>query len=116
MPTSRRLVVIHRKNSPPVAHCSRTVAASSLIIQTRAQLDRSGIDDDEGMVDVVETVGPSVGCDDDVFEASAPLPREVDARLDREGVTGRERFAVTAHDVRVLVLFDADAVAGAMDE
>src|SRR5260221_10096610 len=31
MPTSRRRVVTQRKNSPPVAHWSRRVAASSLI-------------------------------------------------------------------------------------
>src|SRR5437899_11846091 len=31
MPTARRRLVTHRKRSPPVAHCSRTVAASSRI-------------------------------------------------------------------------------------
>ena len=35
---------------------------------------RSGIDDDEVVVDGVERVGPGVGGDDDVFDPGAPLP------------------------------------------
>ena len=83
-----------------------------------ARSTTSGVDDDEAVVDVCSAhPGPRrrIG-DDDVFEAGAPLPGEVDAGLDRERVARRERLAVAADDVRVLVLLDADAVTGAMDE
>src|SRR5438067_13538613 len=36
MPTARRRLVTHRKRSPPVAHWSRTVSASSLITPERS--------------------------------------------------------------------------------
>ena len=43
-------------------------------------------------------------------------PGDVDAGLDAEGVAGRQRRAVAGDDVGVLVLLDADAVAGAVHE
>src|SRR5205823_12319098 len=46
----------------------------------------------------------------------AVLPGQVDAGLDREGVAGYQRVAVSAHQVGILVFFQTDAVTGAMDE
>ena len=56
------------------------------------------------------------GRDDDVLEPHAPLAGHVDARLDAERVTRRERAVVALDDVRVLVLLHADAVTGAVHE
>ena len=76
----------------------------------------SGVDRDEAVVGTVEGIGATVGGDHDVLEAEAEAPGQVDAGLDREGVPGDEPVAVADHDVGVLVLLDADAVAGAVHE
>ena len=68
------------------------------------------------MVGAVERVGTRVGRHHDVLEAEPEPARDVDAGLDREGVAGLQRRAVARDDVGVLVLLDADAVTGAVDE
>src|SRR5690606_24613481 len=73
-------------------------------------------DDDQVPGGDVEPVGARLGADDDVLDARAVGPGQVEAGLDGEGEAGLQRFSVAGDDVRVLVAFDADAVAGAVDE
>src|SRR5690606_40974426 len=73
-------------------------------------------DDDQVPGGDVEPVGARLGAHDDVLDARAVGPGQVDAGLDGEGEAGLQRLSVAGDDVRVLVAFDADAVAGAVDE
>src|SRR4051812_8860306 len=70
----------------------------------------------EAVVDGVEGVGAVLGDDHDVLDAHPPLALDVDAGLDREGVADGEPVAVAADQVGVLMLLEADAVAGAVNE
>jgi len=54
--------------------------------------------------------------DRDVFDADAESARDVDAGLDRKCHPGLEPLLVAAHQVRVLVPIEADAVTSAVDE
>ncbi len=54
--------------------------------------------------------------DHDVLEPHAEPSRQVDAGLHRKGVPLDQYRVVPGHQVRVLVLLDADAVPGAVDE
>src|SRR6185436_17343658 len=96
--------VNQRKNKPPVAHWSMTVAPSSLITRSWEPEVASSVDDDEIVLDGVQRIRTGLGRDDDVFEPRPPRALEVDAGLDRERVTGNECFAVAPDDVRILVL------------
>src|SRR4051794_36929402 len=93
-----------------------TVAPSSLITRSWAPEVASSVDDDEIVFDGVQCIRTGLGCDHDVLEPRAPLALEVDAGLDRERMTGNECFAISTDDVRILVLFDTDAVTGSVDE
>ena len=68
------------------------------------------------MVDGVERDGPVLADHHDVLEAHAEPPREVDAGLDREGVSHGQDGVVARHEIGVLVLLDPDPVPGAVDE
>src|SRR5438067_2065972 len=76
----------------------------------------SAVHDDQPVVDVVERLRPLGAGDDDVLDARTVAARQVDPRFDRKGVPRGQRVAVAADDVRILVLLQPDAVAGAMDE
>ena len=52
----------------------------------------------------------------EVLDADPDAILEIDARLDAEGMTGRDRKVVALDHVGVLVLLHADAVARAVDE
>src|SRR5882724_7889100 len=114
MPTSRRRVVTHRNRSPPTAHWRRTVETWSFIARTAGS--GGSTDDGELAGCLVEALRAGLGGDHDVLDAGAAAAREVDAGLDREGVTGRQRGGVARHEVGVLVLLEADAVARPVDE
>src|SRR5438309_2324406 len=146
MPTSRRRVVTQAKNSPPTAHWRSTVETWSFIGRRQSvlafdfrwipvnerrlgptvadrrdrrgrRLDRPGSTDDGQLAGrLVEPLRAALGGHHDVFDAGAAAAREVDPRLDREGVAGRQRGGVAGHEVGVLVLLEADAVARPVDE
>src|SRR5215212_4912201 len=65
---------------------------------------------------VVERADAVLGADDDVLDAGAAAPGQVDARLDRERHARHQRQVVPGHDVGRLVGVQPDAVAGAVDE
>src|SRR5579864_7045476 len=76
----------------------------------------SGVDHGQAVVDMVERLRTGVVGHDDVLDPGAEAAGQVDAGLDREGVAGRDRLAVPADQVGVLVLLQPDTVAGAVDE
>ena len=127
VPRARRHVGVLRAR-PTVRWPGSTTAPSSInltqyspaiaesLFATHGQQQRSGVDDDQRVVDVVDGQRAGVGGDHDVLEAHPPSPRHVDAGLDAEGVARLQRQAVALDHVRVLVLLHADAVAGAVDE
>src|ERR1700677_5339454 len=69
-----------------------------------------GLDEDEVAGGVVEAFVAGFGADDDVLDAGAVRAR-VDARFDGERHARLQGGRVTRDDVRVLVRFEADAVA-----
>jgi len=60
-------------------------------------------------------INRTLAAEDDVFNARAIKPLNVDARLNAEGVTWDELRGVAFDDVRILMLFKADAVSSAME-
>src|SRR5271157_3165909 len=62
----------------------------------------------------IQDIGAGLGADDDVLQAYSPPAGQVDARLDAEGHPGSQRRDVAGNHVRILVYFQADAVADAM--
>ena len=97
-------------------------AAGGPLQQQRGEVERhrmgpESADDREVACGAVQAVGSVVGGDHDVLEAEPEAAGQVDAGLDAEGVARRRGgVRVARDDVRVLVLLDADAVAGAVDE
>ena len=81
----------------------------------RSILDQLG-PDDEIVVGGVERPRPVLGRDHDVFEARAEAAGQLDARLDGERHSLRQRKVVAGDDVRLLVHGHPDPVAGAVDE
>ena len=61
-------------------------------------------------------IGPSGPQTDDVLDPGAVFADEVDPGLDREGHPLAKRLPVAGDDVGVLVAFEADAVAGPVEE
>src|SRR5215210_3422382 len=53
---------------------------------------------------------------DDVFDSGAVTTRQIDARLDTEGHSRLQRFAIAGDQVRVFMSLEADPVPGAVEE
>src|SRR4051812_3128906 len=73
-------------------------------------------DDPQIVAGVVQSPAAVLGGDDDVLDAHAEAPGEVDPRLDREAHPGLDRPGLALDHVRRLVRRLADAVADAVDE
>src|SRR5436309_15397409 len=112
MPTSRRRVVTQQKKRPPVAHWRSTVETWR---RTSVDLGPSA---DHGEVPGrrVEALGTGLGGHDDVLDAGSAAAGQVDPGFDGEGVARPKGCPVARHQVRILVLLQADAVAGAVHE
>src|SRR5438132_5216231 len=97
---------------------ARNAARSAIAAATTASQKRSGLADDrERVIRSVQRLGATVITEDrDVLDADAEPPWDVDAGLDRERHSGLEHLVVAAHEVRMLVSVEADAVPGAVDE
>ena len=95
MPTSRRRVVTHRNSSPPVAHCSSTVAASRRITAG------DGTDTFVGIrIRALFLVALLAACSGDAAEeeaepAAPEVPPALDDFLDRVAPHGEVAFTAT---------------------
>src|SRR5258706_9339053 len=71
----------------------------------------------EGAIRPVQTLASTVSPDDrDVLDPDPEPAREVDAGLEREGHPRLEELIVAAHEIRMLVAVETDAVPETMDE
>ncbi len=74
------------------------------------------LDDSQSMVGVVQTPSAVFGHRDDVLDADAESPGEINAGLDGEAHARHERLLLAFDHVRRLVSGQSDAVARAMNE
>src|SRR5688572_31803056 len=75
------------------------------------------VDDRECMIRLVQRLGAAILAEDrDVLDADAEPTRDIDAGLDREGHAPFEGLVVAAHEIRMLVAVEPDAMPGAVDE
>src|SRR6266540_632238 len=89
------------------------------VVQTHGLADDlagSGVQDCQLPRPLVEPLSCHLGTHDDVLDAGAVPAAQVDAWLDGERHSGLQDGRVAAHDVRVLVRLQPDAVAGAVHE
>src|SRR6266511_4231875 len=73
-------------------------------------------DDPETAGGLVEAAAALVGAGHDVLDPRPEAAGQVDAGLDRERHARLQRLPVAGHDIGVLMLVQADAVAGPVDE
>ncbi len=116
MLTSRRRVVIQQKNIPPAAHWSRNDAVARSITARGGGWSRSRLNDRQVPARVVQSLRALGGGDDDVLDAGSPFAADVEAGLDREGISFDQCGRVARHQIRVLVRLDTDPMAQTMEE